>query len=132
MADNFKIEGLDQALAKIKSLQGREFKNAVRSAARSAMNIVRDAAKSGASQIDDPTTKASITKNIAVSPGKSRKDEVIMRVGVRGGARLSKDPDSTAHWRLVEFGSEHNQPAHPFMRPALANNVNPVTDKFVA
>jgi hypothetical protein len=48
MADNFKIEGLDQALAKIKSLQGREFKNAVRSAARSAMNIVRDAARSGA------------------------------------------------------------------------------------
>jgi HK97 gp10 family phage protein len=55
-----------------------------------------------------------------------------MRVGVKGGARLSKDPDSTAHWRLVEFGSEHNSPAKPFMRPALANNIQPVTDKFVS
>ena len=55
-----------------------------------------------------------------------------MRVGVRGGAKLSKDPSSTAHWRLIEFGSEHNQPAQPFMRPALASNVQPVTDKFVS
>lgn len=58
-----------------------------------------------------------------------------MRVGVRGGASFS-DPNppetsggDTRHWRWVEFGSSH-QPAIPFMRPALANNLEKVTTKF--
>lgn len=54
-----------------------------------------------------------------------------MRVGVQGGARLSKDPESTAHWRLVEFGTQHSR-AQPFMLPALANNVDAVTTKVVS
>src|SRR3546814_1817800 len=35
----------------------------------------------------------------------------------------------TRHWRYEEFGTEH-QPAHPIMRPALANNVDRVTATF--
>lgn len=135
MAEQFKIEGLDEVLARMRGLAPELKKKGVRSAARKAMNIVRDAARAGAKAIDSPETNTTpIWKNIAVSEsGKEGKKigGVVMRVGVRGGARLSKDPNSTGHWRLVEFGSVHNR-ARPFMRPALANNIERVTATFVA
>ena len=57
-------------------------------------------------------------------------------MGVKGGASFSNPtPPSggggdTRHWRWIEFGSVHNV-AIPFMRPALASNIQQVTDKFV-
>ncbi len=36
----------------------------------------------------------------------------------------------TPHWRLLEFGTEQ-MAARPFMRPALADNIQQVTDVFV-
>ena len=58
-----------------------------------------------------------------------------MRVGVDGGASFSNPnpkPTSggdTRHFRWVEFGSSH-QPATPFLRPALATNIQQVTNRF--
>lgn len=87
------------------------------------MNIVRDAARSGAQKVDDPNSPADIAKNIVVSPGKAKGGDVLMRVGVRGGARPdNNDPSNTGHWRFVEFGKEGVE-ARPFMRPALAENI---------
>lgn len=131
------IEGLDEVQEKLKRLGSpRLMKNAARRSMRKAMAIVRDAARSGAKNIDDPQTSEKIWKNIAIAAGKTRnQNEVVMRVGVRGGASFSNpNPPNTSggdtrHWRWLEFGSVHNPPT-PFMRPALQNNIQAVTNSF--
>lgn len=137
MSVEFNIEGLDEVQEKLKRLGNpRLMKNAARRSARKAMAIVRDAARSGAKAIDDPQTSEKIWKNIATAAGKTRNpNEVVMRVGVRGGASFSNhNPPNTSggdtrHWRWLEFGSVHNPPT-PFMRPALQNNIQAVTNSF--
>ncbi|WP_333666021.1 HK97-gp10 family putative phage morphogenesis protein [Acinetobacter guillouiae] len=138
MADiQFDIQGLDQLQSKLERLNNpRKVKSMVRKALRQAANIVRDAARNNAKLIDDPETREKIWKNISVQGGKTRNpSDIKIRVGVRGGASFSNpNPPNlsggdTRHWRWVEFGSVNN-PAAPFMRPALANNIQPVTDKF--
>lgn len=135
MADSFKIQGLEPVLAKMKGLAPGLVKKGLRAAARKGMIPVRDAARKNTARWDDPATKASnIPKKIAISEnGKEGKKVggIVMRVGVRGGAKLSKDPANTAHWRLQEFGTSHS-PARPAMRPALANNIDRVTNAVVA
>lgn len=137
MSVEFNIEGLDEVQEKLKRLGNpRLMKNAARRSARKAMAIVRDAARSGAKNIDDPQTAEKIWKNIAIAAGKTRNpNEVIMRVGVRGGASFSnpnppKTPGGdTRHFRWLEFGSVHNPPT-PFLRPALQNNIQAVINSF--
>ena len=137
MSVEFNIEGLDEVQEKLKRLGNpRLMKNAARRSARKAMAIVRDAARSGAKAIDDPQTSEKIWKNIAIAAGKTRNpNEVVMRVGVRGGASFSNpNPPNTSggdtrHFRWVEFGSANNPPT-PFLRPALANNIQSVTNSF--
>ena len=137
MSVEFNIEGLDEVQGKLKRLGNpRLMKNAARRSARKAMAIVRDAARSGAKSIDDPQTAEKIWKNIAIAAGKTRNpSEVVMRVGVRGGASFSNpNPPNTSggdtrHWRWLESGSAHNPPT-PFMRPALQNNIQAVTNSF--
>jgi HK97 gp10 family phage protein len=137
MSVEFNIEGLDEVQEKLKRLANpRLMKNAARRSMRRAMAIVRDAARSGAKNIDDPQTAEKIWKNIAIAAGKTRNpNEVVMRVGVRGGASFSnpnppKTPGGdTRHFRWLEFGSVHNPPT-PFLRPALQNNIQAVTNSF--
>ena len=134
MADNFRIEGLDAALAKLKNLRDpKKVKASVRSAGVKAMRIVRDAARNNSRGLDDPETASTIWKEIVTqySAKQSRGDQVVVRVGVRGGAKPQKGNKDTGHWRLLEFGTE-KMPAQPFMRPALADNTQEVTDAFVA
>ena len=131
------LEGLDEVQEKLKQLGNpRLIKNAARRSMRKAMAIVRDSARNAAKGIDDPETAEKIWKNIAIAAGKTRNpNEVIMRVGVRGGASFSNpNPPNTSggdtrHWRWLEFGSAHNPPT-PFMRPALQNNIQAVTNSF--
>lgn len=137
MSVEFNIEGLDEVQEKLKRLGNpRLMKNAARRSARKAMAIVRDSARNAAKGIDDPQTSEKIWKNIATAAGKTRNpNEVVMRVGVRGGASFSNpNPPNTSggdtrHWRWLEFGSVHNPPT-PFMRPALQNNIQAVTNSF--
>ena len=137
MSVEFNIEGLDEVQEKLKRLGNpRLMRNAARRSMRKAMAIVRDAARSGAKSIDDPQTSEKIWKNIAIAAGKTRnQNEVVMRVGVRGGASFSNpNPPNTSggdtrHWRWLEFGSVHNPPT-PFLRPALQNNIQAVTNSF--
>ncbi|ASN69553.1 hypothetical protein 2F2_34 [uncultured Caudovirales phage] len=137
MSAEFNIEGLDEVQEKLKRLgNARLIKNAARRSMRKAMAIVRDAARNNAKGIDDPETAEKIWKNIAIAAGKTRNpNEVVMRVGVRGGASFSNpNPPNTSggdtrHFRWVEFGSA-NMPATPFMRPALQNNIQAVTNSF--
>ncbi|WP_284075242.1 HK97-gp10 family putative phage morphogenesis protein [Acinetobacter pittii] len=138
MADvNVKIEGLDEVLRKMGVLKDkRKIRNAAMRAARKGMNVVRDAARQNAKAIDDPETSEKIWRNISVSAGKTKSlDLVQMRVGVRGGASYSNPtPPNTSggdtrYWRFLEYGTS-DMPATPFMRPALANNVQKVTNTF--
>lgn len=132
-----KITGMDEVERKFKALANpRLAKNAARRSARKAMVIVRNAARNNAKAIDDKNSDEKIWKNIAIAAGKSRDaNTIMMRVGVRGGASFSNpNPPSlsggdTRHWRWIEFGSAHNPPV-PFMRPALENNIQAVTDSF--
>ena len=137
MSVEFNIEGLDEVQEKLKRLSNpRLMKNAARRSMRKAMAIVRDSARNAAKGIDDPQTSEKIWKNIAIAAGKTRnQNEVVMRVGVRGGASFSNpNPPNTSggdtrHWRWLEFGSVHNPPT-PFLRPALQNNIQAVTNSF--
>lgn len=148
MSVEVKIEGLDNVTKKLKSLGDKKLSKRIsRKAARQAMNIVRDAARNAAKAIDDPGTPEKIHKEIVVQGGKSRNsNEIKMRVGVRGGARVpyaSNDDNRRAgrigksyqmegkvfYWRFIEFGTSR-MPATPFMRPALQNNIANATNRF--
>ena len=132
-----KITGMDEVERKFKALANpRLAKNAARRSARKAMVIVRNAARNNAKAIDDKNSDEKIWKNIAIAAGKSRDaNTIMMRVGVRGGASFSNpNPPNTPggdtrHWRFIEFPSVNN-PGTPFMRPALENNIQAVTDSF--
>lgn len=133
MADEFKIKGLEAAMAKLNAVSDAVKFKATRAAGTKAMRIVRDAARRGAATLDDPESASNIAKNIVTRYSKKaskREGGIVIQVGVQGGARPAKGRADTGHWRLLEFGNVHNR-ATPFMRPALANNVGAVTDEFV-
>lgn len=133
MAD-FQIEGLEPVLKKMKALSTQMQKKGVSAAGVKAMRIVRDAARAKARAFDDPRSPSNIAKNIQTrrdANGGRRVGGVVIKVGVVGGARPQKGNKDTGHWRMLEFGTSH-MAAQPFMRPALANNIGPVTNKFVA
>jgi HK97 gp10 family phage protein len=133
------IHGLPDFREKMRRIGSeKEVKKFVRKASRQAMNIVRDAARNNAKAIDDPETVEKIHKNITVQAGKVRdRNSIKMRVGIKGGAGQNQYSVSTAglsggdtrHWRFIEFGTS-TIPAVPFMRPALANNVDAVIGRF--
>lgn len=133
------IHGLPDFREKMRRIGSeKEVKKFVRKASRQAMNIVRDAARNNAKAIDDPETVEKIHKNITVQAGKVRdRNSIKMRVGIKGGAGQNQYSISTAglsggdtrHWRFIEFGTS-TIPAVPFMRPALANNVEAVIGRF--
>lgn len=155
MTVEFKLEGLDAVLKKMRALPVDIRQKGARFALRKSANLVRDAAIANAERINDPATKEEIAKNIAVrfsSRESRRTGDVIFRVGVLGGARryantkenrrarrvgesYSTDGSSanpggdTYYWRFVEFGTQ-DAPAQPFMRPALENNTESATSTF--
>lgn len=140
MAENvsFDIQGLEPVLDKMKELESLPKKKATRFALRKAANLVRDRARDNAQRLDDPETANSISDNIAVRQDAKhyrRTGDLKMSVGVRGGAK-SKAKNAalpggdTFYWRFLEFGTESIR-ARPFMRPALAESIDPATDVFV-
>lgn len=143
------IHGLEPALRKMRAIGNpKTVKRIGRKAMRQAINIVRDEARQKAKRFDDPTTPEKIWKEIVVQNGRSRnKNTLVMRVGVRGGARIpytnnaqnrrsgrvgeSYQTDGRVfYWRFKELGTS-KQPATPFLRPALYENIERVTEKFV-
>lgn len=140
MADTFTIHGLDALHEKFKAITYDVKYKGGRFALRKAAQVVRDAAKQNALQLNDPATGRSIAANITEKwNGRVYKanGDLAFRVGVQGGAVVPKDNDDqgangpTPHWRLLEFGTE-KMAARPFMRPAMENNIDRVVTTFVA
>ena len=148
------ITGLDEVQAKLRQLGNqRKAKNAATRASRKAMNIVKKDAVQNAKALDDKDSPERIWKNIITKAGKTKGvDYVVMKVGVKGGARqyantranrranragrtyeIGGDKNNpggdTWDFRLVEYGSATNN-ARPFLRPALNNNIDAVKAEF--
>ena len=135
MADSieFTLVGMDKVLDNFDKLDFEVKRKGGRFALRKAANFIAEKARNNASRIDDPQTANDIAKNIAVrwsSRTYKSTGNLAFRVGVMGGAGGNK-PSSyydgnpgkdTRYWRYLEFGTE-DQPAQPFMRPALENNI---------
>lgn len=148
-AVDLNVQGLDELNRKLQQLSNpRKAKSMARKAARQAMNIARDSARAAAKALDDPRTPEKIHKEVTVVGGKSRNlNEIVIKVGVRGGARVpyTNNDDNRRkgrigksyqmegkvfYWRFIEFGTSRH-PATPFIRPALSKNINQITTKFV-
>jgi len=140
---------------RLKDFNDKVQKKASRKAARKAMTIVRKAAIVNAKAFDNPLTPEMIWKNVTVqeaTKSSKRVGGIVMRVGVRGGAKQyantranvrsrkagktyktlgsSGNPGGdTWYWRFVEFGTS-NQPAKRFLRDALESNAQAVTDSL--
>ncbi|QEY15467.1 HK97 gp10 family phage protein [Cellvibrio sp. KY-GH-1] len=149
---DFKLQGVDSLQKKLKAVSDEIRYKGGRAGLRKAANFVRDVAKQNAERFNDPNTAESIPLNMAVRWSSRRfktTGDLMFRVGVMGGAmnyadsrenrRLGrsgkvyktggskKNPGGdTYYWRYKEFGTQHI-PAAPFMRPALADNIDRVT-----
>lgn len=141
MADSvdYKITGLDSVIGKMKALSNDVKYKGGRAALRAAARVVVKAAKENAQGVDDPETVESITKNIVERWDGNlfkRTGDLGFRVGVLGGAAETKSQKKsypggdTWYWRFKEFGTSRI-PATPFMRPALADNVDQAITAFV-
>lgn len=150
MARQNTLVGLDRVLEQLDEMAANVQKKHTKKAAREAMKIALKEARQRAKAIDDPSTSENISKNITLQVGKTdSRNKVKIRLGVKGGGRFYEMPkkrrnasgqmntnvhykpipNDTRYWWLIEFGTAKT-PAVPFLRPALANNIQSITDKF--
>lgn len=135
---DFSLVGFEDIKNRLSKLTANVRDKAGRTALRKAAGIVAKAARDGAIAIDDPETGRRIRDNIRLQFATRffrETGNIMYRVGVatKRGRIPDGNPDegplgNTPHWHLVELGTEHSR-AFPFMRPALANNINAVIDK---
>lgn len=144
MVVEVQMHGVEALAIRLDTIEQDLKKKGGRFALRKAANLVADAARQNARRVDDPSSSESIAKNIAVrwsSKTFKRTGNLAFRIGVLGGAetpRSGADAQSnnpggaTFYWRFVEFGSQHNKPAKPFLRPALSENIDKATTEFIS
>lgn len=136
---DFSILGLKEVRAKMNKVTQTVLDTGTRTALRKASGIVKRAAQENALAVDDPKTGRRIRDNITLQFASKifrQKGVIMYRVGVATNRGRIPTPNAdegargnTPHWHLVEFGTERAQ-AQPFMRPALANNINQVINSF--
>lgn len=143
MADgiDFTLVGFEEVRRKLAITPIKLRTKGARKALSAAANIVTKAARQNAERVDDPETGRRIRDNIGKrsrSAYSRRTGDAMVSVGVlTEKGRIPKgNPDTgrkgnTPHWHLIELGTEKAR-AQPFLRPALADNIGPVTDKFAA
>jgi HK97 gp10 family phage protein len=135
------MTGVDALVKKLEAIKYETRYKGGRFALRKAAQLVRNAARSNALQLDDKETGRSIARNVTEKwNGRLYKTtgDLGFRVGVQQGAILPKPGEATdlsaggptPHWRLLEFGTER-MAARPLMRPALESNVQRATDEFM-
>jgi HK97 gp10 family phage protein len=86
----FRLEGADGLLARLKKFPDKLQQAAGRKSARKAMAIVRKAAQVAAKALDDRESSERIWKNVYLQQSRRQSKTVggvVMRVGIRGGAK---------------------------------------------
>ncbi|MGI2148013.1 HK97-gp10 family putative phage morphogenesis protein [Shewanella baltica] len=136
---DFSLIGLKEVKAKMNKVSQTVLDTGTRTALRKAAGIVKKAAQENSLNVDDPKTGRRIRDNVTLQFASRlfKSEGVIMyRVGIATNRGRIPTPNAdegargnTPHWHLVEFGTELAQ-AQPFMRPALANNINQVIGRF--
>lgn len=127
---DFEIKGLDELKRKLANVSNEIVKKSGRTAVRKAANVIRKDAIARAKAFDDPSTPIAIHKLITTrfnSKESRRTGDISFKVGVRGGAGSKND---AYYWRFLEFGTE-KMAARPFMRPAMENSTEKVTETLV-
>lgn len=134
-----RMTGLDELNKMLDGLKYEARKKGGRFALRKAAQVVRDAARQNAKQVDDSETGRSIAANITEKWNgrlNKRTGDLGFRIGIQGGAKIpknNKDEGSggpTPHWRLLEFGTE-KMAARPFFVPAMKSSAQAATDVFI-
>jgi HK97 gp10 family phage protein len=140
VALTFKLTGADKIIDRMSKFPVKLQEAASRRSVRRAMIPVRRAAQAAAKQFDDPQTGERIWKNLYLQTSlrqSKRVGGVVMRLGVLGGANLRRPAGTyspggdTRHWRFIELGTENN-PAQPFLRPALESRALEVANTLVS
>lgn len=119
------VQELAALTDRLRDIEAKVAKKALRTAARKGMSIVRDEVKANAPEDTRPDADNIRTKTHIALQTNFRRGVLFVRVGVRGGAK--QNPDTPYYWRMVEFGTQHIA-AKPFMQPALENNAEAVID----
>ena len=143
---SYKINGLDELQAKLKSVSEDTQKKGGRFALRKAAQVIQAKAKQNAERVNDPATPEEIAKNIAIRwSGKHFKStgDLMFRVGVLGGAKgfaaasgevkgrgKGNPGGDTYYWRFLEFGTSKIA-AQPFLRDAIASKQSEAISEFV-
>lgn len=147
MADgiSFTLTGFEEVRKKLAITPIKLRTKGARKALSTAANIVTKAARQNAERVDDPETGRRIRDNIGKrsrSRYSRRTGDAMVSIGVltQHGRIPKGNPDTgrkgnTPHWHLIELGTEtefgtEKTRAQPFLRPALADNIGPVIDKF--
>lgn len=137
---NFSVRGAENVLQKMQAVSYDVRYKGGRASLRKAAVELAGIVRQNSREIDDPTTPRSIPANVAVRFNRKQFDasgRVGFRVGILGGAGgsftsadLAGNPGGdTRYWRQFEFGNS-KMPAKPFMRRALADNINKLTGIF--
>lgn len=136
----FSLIGFEDVALKMKALtydaQYKGGRFALRKAATELARIV----KANSEKVDDPATPRSIPANVTLRWNRrqfAQNGVLGFRVGVMGGAggplptsAFEGNPGGdTRYWRHLEFGNSRTR-AQPFMRKALTDNINNLTDIF--
>ena len=136
MAEGFvNLTGADALLKRLQALGDETLQRKMaRRALRKGAIVFRDAARENARRLDDPQTRESIARNIAIREsrrGGAAAGGVMLRVGVLGGAKKTQGTGhpggDTFYWRFLEFGTK-KMAAQPFLRPVLAQKAQQATD----
>ena len=117
MADNVKIQGIDELKRNLARLSAAAQGKAGRFAARKAAEVLAGAIRREVATVDDPATREDIAANVAsrFNSRAARRGRLAYRVGIRGGAvsrekNQSEPGGDTFYWRFLNFGTR-NMPA---------------------
>lgn len=137
----FKINGVNALLARMRALPVELRAKPTRSALGKAARVVRAQAQLNAMWLDDRETGRKIADNIVQrvrSRYEKRTGDVMISVGVATEkGRIPKgNPDdgakgNTPHWHLLELGTE-KMAAQPFLRPAAEAKAAEAVDVFAS
>jgi HK97 gp10 family phage protein len=113
---------------RLKAVNAKAGKKAVRSAARKSMVPVRNQVRANAPEDKTDPDNVRIKDSVAITT-KWRGTRLKVSVGIRGGAK--ENPETPWYFRLQEFGTK-DMPARPFMAPALEGNAQEILDAVAA